>query len=239
MLRTCPVRLPGHQVDVVGQVLPDAADLDGDRRGLAQLALGTDLAGDAGHLGGEPVELVDHGVDRVLQLQHLAADVGRDLLAQVTVRDSADDPLHLDRGSHQVVDEAVDRRDAPAPALRPAAHDQPLGELAFLADHLTDAGELQFECLVGDDDLVEAVGHLAGHSGPVQRHSRGEVATSDAGQDAQEHAGIESVVLGRGGGGHESLRYCVVVQAENHVRTSPHGLIGSRRDNLDRNHVRF
>ena len=65
-------QVAGHEVDVVGQVLPDAADLDGDRRGLAELALGADLAGDPGHLGDEPVELVDHGVDGVLQLQHLA-----------------------------------------------------------------------------------------------------------------------------------------------------------------------
>ena len=77
MLRTWPVRLPGHQVDVVGQVLPDAADLDRHRRGLAELAFGADLAGDAGHLGHEAVELVDHRVDGVLQLEHLALDIDR------------------------------------------------------------------------------------------------------------------------------------------------------------------
>ena len=35
----------------------------------AELALGADLAGDAGHLGGEGVELVHHGVDGVLELR--------------------------------------------------------------------------------------------------------------------------------------------------------------------------
>ena len=57
-----------HEVDVVGQVLPrarHALDL-----GLAaELALGADLARDAGDLGGERAELVDHRVDRVLQLE--------------------------------------------------------------------------------------------------------------------------------------------------------------------------
>ena len=45
-------QVAGHRVDVVGQVLPGAGDaLD---LGLAaELALGADLAGDAGHLGGE------------------------------------------------------------------------------------------------------------------------------------------------------------------------------------------
>ena len=129
-------QVAGHQVDVVGQVLPDAADLDRDRGGLTELALGADLAGDPGDLGDEAVELVDHRVDGVLQLQHLAADVGRDLLAQVAVGDRADHPLHLDGGAHQVVDQAVDRLDAPGPALRPAAEHDPLRELALLADHL-------------------------------------------------------------------------------------------------------
>ena len=105
-------QVAGHQVDVVGQVLPDAADLDGDRRGLTELALGADLAGDPGDLGDEPVELVDHRVDRVLQLEHLAAHVGRHLLAQVAVGDRADHALHLDGRAHQVVDQAVDRLDA-------------------------------------------------------------------------------------------------------------------------------
>ena len=71
-------------VDVVGQVLPDPADLL--RLGLAaELALDSDFAGDPGDLSGEGVELVDHGVDGVLQLQELALDVDRDLLAQVAV----------------------------------------------------------------------------------------------------------------------------------------------------------
>jgi hypothetical protein len=56
---------------VVGEVLPRARDAA--HLGLtAELALGADLAGDARHLGGERAELVDHRVDRVLQLEDLA-----------------------------------------------------------------------------------------------------------------------------------------------------------------------
>ena len=179
-------QVAGHQVDVVGEVLPDAADLDRDRRGLAELALGADLAGDPGHLGDEPVELVDHRVDRVLQLEHLAAHVGGDLLAQVAVGDRADDALHLDRRAHQVVDQAVDRLDAARPALRPAAEHDALRELALLADHLADPRQLGPERLVGDDHVVEAVGDLAGHAGPVERHPGGEVAPLHLGENAQQ-----------------------------------------------------
>src|SRR5262249_47086674 len=56
----------GHQVHVVGQVLPDPGDAF--HLCLApQLALGTHLARNPRDLGGEGVELVDHDVDRVLK----------------------------------------------------------------------------------------------------------------------------------------------------------------------------
>ena len=69
-----------HEVDVVGQVLPGAADaLDG--RLPAQLSFGADLARDARHFVCERAQLVDHRVDRVLELENLALDVDGDLLA--------------------------------------------------------------------------------------------------------------------------------------------------------------
>ena len=76
MLRTWAVRLLGHEVDAVGEVLPGAGDAL--HVGLAaELALGADLAGDAGHLGGERAELVHHRVDGVLELEDLALHVAR------------------------------------------------------------------------------------------------------------------------------------------------------------------
>src|SRR6185369_15796785 len=46
----------GHEVDVVGEVLPGAGDA-GDLGLTAELAFGADLAGHAGHFRGERVEL--------------------------------------------------------------------------------------------------------------------------------------------------------------------------------------
>ena len=57
----------------------------------AELALGADLARDARDLGGEAVELIDHRVDGVLELEDLALDVDGDLLRQVAVRDRGRD----------------------------------------------------------------------------------------------------------------------------------------------------
>ena len=75
-----------QQVHVLGQVLPgarDACDL-----GLpAETAFGADLAGDSRHFGGERRELVDHRVDRVLELEHFPLHVHGHLLGEVAVRD--------------------------------------------------------------------------------------------------------------------------------------------------------
>ena len=90
MLRTWAVRFAGHRVDAVGQVLPGAGDAE--HVGLAaEPAFGADLARDARHLAGEGVELVDHRVDGLLELQDLAADVDGDLLRQVAAGDRGRD----------------------------------------------------------------------------------------------------------------------------------------------------
>src|SRR6185503_8616811 len=95
-------QVAGHAVDAVGEVLPGPAHAL-HLRLTAQLALGADLAGHAGHFGGEGVELVHHGVDGVLELQNLALYVHRDLLGEVAVGD---------RGGH-VGDVADLRRQVP------------------------------------------------------------------------------------------------------------------------------
>src|SRR5205085_277598 len=71
----------GHDVHVVGQVLPRAGDpVD---LGLAtQLAVGAYLAGYTRHFRRERIQLIHHRVDGVLEIQHFAADVDRDLPRQ-------------------------------------------------------------------------------------------------------------------------------------------------------------
>src|SRR5204862_280395 len=75
----------GHEVDRVGEILPRAGDA-ADVRLAAEAALRTDLASDAGDLRGKRVQLIDHRVDGLLQLQNLAADVHRDLAGQIAAR---------------------------------------------------------------------------------------------------------------------------------------------------------
>ena len=79
-------QVAGHGIDVVGEVLPHAADVLHVRL-ATELAVGADFARHARHFGREGVQLVDHGVHGFLQLQDLAAHVHRDLARQVAARD--------------------------------------------------------------------------------------------------------------------------------------------------------
>ena len=72
----------GEFVDVLREPLPGARDAL--HLGLsAEASFAADLAGDAGDLGGERRQLVDHRVDGRLELEDLAAGVDVDLLRQV------------------------------------------------------------------------------------------------------------------------------------------------------------
>src|SRR5665809_87388 len=74
-----------HEVHVLGEVLPGSRH-SADLSLAPELSLRADLAGHTRDLVGERTELIDHRVDRLLELEHLALDVDRDLLAEVTVR---------------------------------------------------------------------------------------------------------------------------------------------------------
>ena len=90
MLRTWPVRLPAIELTLsVRSFQVPATPLTS--AWPPSLPFGADLARDAGHLGGERAELVDHRVDGVLQLEDLALDVDGDLLRQVAVGDGRGD----------------------------------------------------------------------------------------------------------------------------------------------------
>src|SRR5439155_1020615 len=150
-------QVAGHRVDAVGQVLPDAGDAI-DRRPAGELAFRPDLARNPGHFAGEGVELVDHRVDRVLELEDLALDVDLDLLAQVAVghrgRHFGDVPdLGREVAGHEV--------DAVGEVLPDAGDALDVGlaaELAFRPDLAGDAGHLGAERVQLVDHRVDRVG---------------------------------------------------------------------------------
>ena len=189
-----------HGVDVVGEVLPGAGDALHVRL-AAQLALGADLAGDAGHLGGEGGELLDHRVDDLADAKELApqrpaVDLDRHRLRQVALGDRADHARDLGGRLDHVLDQLVDRADrrfpAPGRRLDPAA----LADLAFLADDLGEPLELVGHLLVEGDGLVEQAGDLAVLAGEVFGETDGEVAPAEAAERAEELAAIDEIARG-------------------------------------------
>src|SRR5207245_2026545 len=161
----------------------------------AQLAFGTDLAGHPGDLAGEGVELVDHDVDGVLELEDLAPDIDRDLSGEVAAghgRDDFGDVADLGgQAGGQLVDVvghvlpgAGGSRDIGLTAQPPigadlAGHARDLaGEGVQLVDHgVVRVLELQALAQDGKGDLLGqvALGHRGGDFGDVA-HLGGEVA---------------------------------------------------------------
>src|SRR5206468_9590047 len=96
-----------HRMHVVGYVFPRTGHAA--HFGLAaEFSFGTDFAGDAGDFGSERGELIHHGVDGVLQLEHLAAHIHCNLLGKVSIRHSRCDLGDVADLSGEIVRHEVD-----------------------------------------------------------------------------------------------------------------------------------
>ena len=70
---------------------------------------------------------------------------------------------------------------------RPNRRIPPAGELSLCADDIADSGELNLECLIGDDDIIDGVTDLAGYSRPPKWHAGREVAAFSTGEHSQKN----------------------------------------------------
>src|SRR5205085_104412 len=134
----------GHQIHVVGQILPGA------RHALhfcltAELTLCADFAGDACHFRSKSIELIHHGIDRLLELQQFTLDPDGDLAREVSASHGGGDfgdVAHLvgQVGSHgvYVVGQIL-------PGSRHALHLSLAAELAFGADLARNASDFRGE----------------------------------------------------------------------------------------------
>ena len=138
MLRTWPVRFDAIELTESVRSFQVPAT-PGTSRLAAELAFGADLARDARHFRREAVELIDHRVDGVLQLENLALHVDGDLARQVAARHGGGhvgDVAHL-RG--EVRRHRVDRVGEVLPGAGDAGHHRLAAELAVGADLARDA----------------------------------------------------------------------------------------------------
>ena len=175
-----------HAVHVLGQIAPRSGDAL-DARLAAELSFRSYFLRHSRHFRGEGIELIDHRVDRVLQLEHLALHVHRDLPRQVAAghgRRHVGDVTHLRRevAGHRVhvvgerLPRSGDARHVRLAAehalrshfLRDSRHF--VGEDPELLHHVVDRVlQLQHLSLCFDRDLLRqvAVGDCGGDDGDV------------------------------------------------------------------------
>ncbi len=145
-----------HEVDVIGEILP--CSRDAFHIGLsAELSFGADLASDAGDFRSEGGELVDHGVDGVLEFENFAADVHGDLFGQVASGYRSGDFRNVPHLVRQVVGHEVDVVRKIFPGSGNALDLSLSAEFSFGADFASDTGDLRGESAQlidhGVDDL--------------------------------------------------------------------------------------
>ncbi len=180
-------------VDVVGQILPRARDAF-DVGLPAELSLRADFFRDARDLRGERRELIDHDVDRVLQLEDLAARVDGDLLREVALRDGGRDLRDVAHLRGEVGGEAVDVVGQVLPRSADAFDVGLPAELSLVTDFFRDARDLGGERVELIDHRVDGradAEKLAAHRAPVdlEDHLLRQVAARDGGDDARDLVG--------------------------------------------------
>src|SRR5439155_66099 len=169
-------------VDVVGEILPGA------RRTqhiclATQASLGADLASHPGDLAGKGVQLVDHAVDRVLQIEDLAADVDGDLLGEVAPGDGGGHPRDVADLTCEIAGHVVDVVGQVFPGAGRPLHVRLAAQPALgthLARHARDFGGEGVELIDHDVDGVLQLEDLALH---LDRDLFGEVAFLHGGRD--------------------------------------------------------
>src|SRR5439155_953942 len=106
-----------------------------------ELTFSTDLAGDARDFGSKRGELVHHGIDRVLQLEHLATHVHCNFLGKISIRHSGRDFGDVPDLSGEIVRHKVDVVGEVFPSTRYLPHVRLVSELTFSTDFAGDAGD--------------------------------------------------------------------------------------------------
>ena len=240
----------GHEVHVVGEVLPGAGDA-GNVGLTAELAFGADFARYAGDFAGEGVELIDHRVDGFFEFENFAFHVDGDFAREVAAGDGGRDFGDVADLRRQVAGHGIDGVGKVLPRAGHTGHDGLTAELAVgsdfagharyfrskraqLVDHGVD-GFLQLQNLAADVDRDLAREVAAGHGGCNFR---------DVSHLARQVAGhrvdrVGEVLPGAGHAGHHGLTAEFAVGADlaghaRHFRGEHAQLLNHRVDDVGR-----
>src|SRR5262249_19291815 len=146
----------------------------------------------------ERIQLVDHRVDGVLQLENLAFDVDRDLSREIAARDGGCDVGDVAHLPGQVRCHRVDGVSQVLPGAGDAGHDRLSAELA-LGDALAlYAGHFRREGVQLVDHRVDRVLQLENLAFDVDRDLSGQIAAGDGGRDFRDIADLSGQVRAHG-----------------------------------------
>ena len=168
-------QIGGEKIDVVGEVLPRAGHAR-DLRLTSKLAFGADLARHARDLTGKRVQLIDHRIDGLFQLQDLSADVDRDLLRQVSAGDRGGDVRDVADLGGEVIGHRVDAVGQVLPGTGDAEHLCLSAESSLGADLTRNAGHLSGERVQLVDHRIDGFFQQQNFAADVDRDFLREVA---------------------------------------------------------------
>src|SRR5215469_1960947 len=173
-----------HGVYGVGQVLPGSRRA-GHGRLHTEPTLGAHLARHAGDFRSERAELLDHRVDRFLELQHFAADVDSNLLGKIAVGHGDGDVGDIANLAGQVRRHEVHTLGEVLPRARDAEHSCLAAEFALGANLARHAGHFRGKCRKLIDHRVDGLFELQDLAFDVDRN----LATEVAARDGRRHIG--------------------------------------------------
>src|SRR4029434_9923198 len=190
-------QIAGHNVDAFGQILPNAAHVT--NLGLAaELSFGADLARDTGDFRGETAQLIDHGVDRVFELENLAADIDGDFFRQVAVADGDGDIGDVAHLVGQIAGHEVDAVGEILPGAGNAGDHGLAAELSLGADLARDPGDFRREAAQLIHHGVDRILELQNLSLDVHCNFFGQVAIGDGDGDIGHVAHLGGQLAGQG-----------------------------------------
>src|SRR5262249_43121127 len=184
-----------HRVDAVGQVLPGAGDA-AHHRLAAQFAFGADLARHARHLAGKRIELVDHGVDGLLELENFAAHIDGDLQIGRASCEGGLDVGNVADLCGRVGGYGVDAVGQVFPGAGDAEHVRLSAETPFCADLARHARHLAGKRIELVDHRVDGLLELQDFAAHIDGDLLGEVAAGNSGRDIGDVADLRGEVRG-------------------------------------------
>ena len=159
---------------------------------------GADLAGDARHLGGESIELIDHRVDGVLQLEDLALHVHGDLAREIATGDGGGHLGNIANLRRQVAGHGVDAVGQVLPCAGDARHRGLTAELAISSNLARDTRHLGGESIELVHHRVDGFLQLQDFATDVDGNLLRKVALGDRGGHLGDIADLAGQVAGHG-----------------------------------------